>query len=245
MTDVLEDLRLLERILGGETLAAVGDDYGVTRESIRQRVTLAWHELGYEGSPTNVSQSIRAGAKTFEQFARRAAKAKPCAVCGYWILRVTNGDKTKTCSPGCAVAWRKVGVRWALDPEYRKAQQRRISQWVLAHPDKVPDYQVRYAQKILNGEPTGTHGRWRVPGSGTEVLVRLNPTVAPPLPPYAGPDKAKRKAHMRERYRTDPVYREKVKARSRRFEETHREERRAYRRARYLREKAERNGQGD
>lgn len=161
---------LLERYLAGETLAAIGETEGLTRERVRQLIA----EVDEKAAPK--TQKIRQQEKVFLNFVERVKEVVPCTICGYWVLRRTRGKLTDnpTCSPRCAEDWRI--ARYHLSEKVRTQIQRSAANWVVNHPThpSVTKERLTYSQKILAGEPIQSNGRWTIPGSqAAEVVKRL------------------------------------------------------------------------
>jgi hypothetical protein len=150
----------------GATLQEIGDRYGVSREAIR--LVLA----RYGVTRRDGGAHRRISERQVNALVRRLVNAKPCRVCGYWILRTFNG-KERTCSPECSRDWRV--LRYILDPAFREAHSLAVADWMIRHPEGYPPAQVLHAMKVLLGEAGGVGAMWGrryvLPGSRVHQLA--------------------------------------------------------------------------
>lgn len=133
----------------GETLAVIGQRWGVTREWVRQIL-----------EPLISSEdrrAIRAARVAARRAARREARLKPylehavpCAMCQTTVLR---GQPWKyqyaTCSPRCRQAFAL--ARYYVAPEAREAQRLIQARSILRHAEKHGVIQIRHAERVLAG----------------------------------------------------------------------------------------------
>lgn len=170
MTDNERFEQIANRFLDTElTLAAVGREYGLTRERVRQIAAMfdpdGSRRAAHKARVQRIRETKRAAAQ-WRELKRRAKAARPCAVCGSWVLRKAQ----VTCSQECAEAWPT--LRFHLDPVFRARHRARIARWYLAHPGKVTRSQLNWAKKVLAGEPMHqSQGRWTLPGSRPQQLL--------------------------------------------------------------------------
>jgi hypothetical protein len=105
--------RLYQSGLG---LRGVAAHAGITQEGVRQRFL----RMGIRMRTRTETASAKRRARLLWTLVERLRRAEPCPVCGYWILRVSRGPLTRTCSPECALAWGQGGFRYHVDPHLRK-----------------------------------------------------------------------------------------------------------------------------
>lgn len=98
---------MVRAYMGGATMQQVADEFNVTRQRVQQvlaREDIAGREMW----------SARTAAKhedaRLAELLRRTHSAKPCVVCGAWVLR--KPGKTGTCSPNCAEVWKTYPPRF-------------------------------------------------------------------------------------------------------------------------------------
>ena len=151
--------------------------FGLSHERIRQIVD----RLGLPEAKASrdARRAIGEQQLAYEQFVRRAEQARPCVMCGYWVLR----GRGRTCSPACGVAYRTSSVRFAIDEAERSRHRERMARYWLK---KGTETQKRHARRVLKGVAT-QRGRWHLPGSRTaETLRRFCPEKLPPPPGGVG-----------------------------------------------------------
>lgn len=160
-------------LTGKYSQSQLANRFGVSRERVRQILHAdgafrRWREL-------------RDWLPIETEFIARAKQAKPCVLCGCWVLR----KGTLTCSEGCAADWPI--IRYHLDPDYREKHRILAARWTAAHPDKVDLGTLRFAQRILAGEQGSARKGWVQPSSkAAEINVRRNlglPVAGEGLPP--------------------------------------------------------------
>lgn len=155
------------------TYRRLGERYGVSHERVRQIIER--HGLADAKAARTEARSRAERSAALEEFALRASRARPCVICGCWVLR-GNGSG-RTCSPGCGAAYRTSGVRFAIDPIARFRHRRAMARYWLRSGSPA---ERRHGARILAGlvEPKG---RWHLPGSRTaEVIKRACPDKLPP-----------------------------------------------------------------
>ena len=138
---------MLKRVLAGEKLQAVGDDYNLTRERIRQIVT------ALDPQATALGMAVRQEASRIQaevDHAKRLATYPPCFICHGPITQMRRGPhgaKRRTCSPRCSEL--RDTVKYHLGG--REVQRRAQARYHLAHPDQVTNTQLRHAARVLAG----------------------------------------------------------------------------------------------
>lgn len=148
-------------VYGTEALRAIGADYGITGERVRQVLAMLDPEAFQR---RREEKRRRAEAERARLYAERVADNEPCVVCGTF----PDTPRQRTCSPWCAEAWESMAVRRLFDPHQCERHNRVIA---LGHLERE-DGSVRHALNILSGN-VRSHGRWLLPGSKAwEVAVR-------------------------------------------------------------------------
>lgn len=157
---------IAEMYRAGVTLSAMGKEFGVTRERIRQ--ILADH-LGKDGMAAAKEQNIAvhaAAARATREVAqlakllRRIESARPCVVCKSWVLR---GESRSTCSSECARVW-VTGGRLQT-PEGHHAHRLAVARTILREPTTNRPSKVAWAKRMLSDDPPPPNRRFIVPGS--------------------------------------------------------------------------------
>ena len=127
----------------GMTLQQIGDEYGITRERVRQILTAG---LGTNFvSVARKARERREAERSEKELAKRRKKARPCIVCGGPVLRHASGRyPTVTCSTECATEYRTNRYHYA--PEIQEIAQAR---YIIAHPEGQPPSRVAWAKRVI------------------------------------------------------------------------------------------------
>lgn len=145
----------------GRTLEEIGDVHGLTRERVRQIITRT--------DPTMQRLVMR----------RRGARARLLAFVNHGTLPVRRD--CPTCGIGfeapihqtfCSPLHRDIhfALRFQVDEVRRQKQYEKVARWALEHPEKVTEYQLRHARRVLDGTVGEEQGhrlgtRYLIPGS--------------------------------------------------------------------------------
>jgi hypothetical protein len=145
-----------------DTLQDIGDDYGVTRERIRQILPVGVKQA------KKLNQEARRRSDAFNAACQRAIDNNlVCVVCSSWILRrASGGVHTITCSPECAEAW----LHLRTFDEFDKHRQQ-MARTYLANSEKYPRQQ-EWAKAMLGPNPPPRNRRWVRPGSARAEAIR-------------------------------------------------------------------------
>jgi transposase-like protein len=140
----------------GSTMREVAEHFGISAERVR-KVIRRWGKDDAVTTSLEARQAARAAARA------PAAEANPgtCPVCG----RPKAKEAWRTCHlpppPGqaetCGKVWER--TRRTLDPEAALRHDRNVAEWVLRNQDTVPDYRLRWAQRILGLPVTPKQGQ--------------------------------------------------------------------------------------
>jgi hypothetical protein len=157
------------------TYRSLGRRFGISHEGVRLIVI----RIGLEGARSSrreLQQEIDR-ERLHQRFAASATEARPCVVCGSWVLR--GRGASRTCSSCCAEAYRTSSVRNVVDQGEWLKHRASIARYLLRKGTPV---QKRHARRVLSGR-AAVVGRWHVPGStAAEVVGRLCPEKLPPAP---------------------------------------------------------------
>lgn len=105
------------------------------------------------------------------ELTRRLIAARPCCVCGSWVLR---GEGYRiTCSSECAIDWGI--IRYHLDSEQRHSHQILIANWLLRN--STDPIKLRYARRFISGESKFV-GRWVLSPRVAAILKKHGHPVA-------------------------------------------------------------------
>ncbi len=165
----VRELAMLASILEGKTLQEVSEEFGVTRERIRQIVT------AQDPQAVKKSNALRRERRQEQRLRQREADLATnpeCAICWGPILRKLvgpRGGKYPTCSPSCA-RLREI-VQYHLWDDVKLTHQRSMAKWHLAHPDKSTGASLSYSIRVLAGT---TKRRQQRPVTSVRVQTALN-----------------------------------------------------------------------
>jgi hypothetical protein len=140
------------------TYTAVAEEYGVSRERIRQIVP-----QGLEKSRTAERSRTRLELRLAARAQRALAEDLRCDTCGSWILR----RSTSTCSRECREALDI--LRTFDDPDEHR---RSMAQTYLNNPDRYSDVNVEWAKRMLGPNPPEKNRTFLVPGSKRAELIK-------------------------------------------------------------------------
>ncbi len=150
---------VVKRIMNGERQQAIARDLGITMERLRQ---ILYKEIGRAG----VQDAIRAHAHHPREAPRMSRPTGVCIVC----LRPT--ERRKTCGKQCYSDYLYIYHR--VDPERHAENRRRYARWVIENPEKSGPARVRYAQRLLAGEPLAKRCTFYMKGSkASEIWDRV------------------------------------------------------------------------
>lgn len=142
----------------GETLEQIGARFGITRERVRQGIAYSrprW-EIQLVKRLHRARTRTRAAAR---DLAARIEAGTICYVCGHLSLRSANPrNGLAMCSSECTRIY--IALRFHTNLEYREKFRRAAASWHISHPDRVPEWTVRQAEKVLAGEPVNSQGTW-------------------------------------------------------------------------------------
>lgn len=155
---------LAERWMWGETLQEIADEFGVSKERIRQLIQRYLAATGT--SPEEIRRAKKRDRRAatasrdaraiYEELLRRMSAGRHCEICGGYNLR---DKRTKTCSTECA-ALMKTTARYWTSPERHENHRRQVAQSVLRHPDKYSDRTVEHARAVLSDAPPPPNRRY-------------------------------------------------------------------------------------
>lgn len=159
---------IVERRLAGETLQAIADTYGVSRERIRQVVKQV---------DASVPEALRSTAEVRRErseeqelsnkLTRRMEAAlkhdRKCQVCGAWVLR----GNYVNCSPEHTEAWSYLRV---VDNPLE--HRRYMAKTYLDKPERYSESNLDWARRVMSGEVTEGNRRYLIPGSKSAEYIR-------------------------------------------------------------------------
>ena len=145
----------LDRRLQGESLRSIGRSYGLTGERIRQLLEKLDpnHSLKAQRARQRVRQA-QLEAAFEDRVVQSEANGRQCVICYGTIV---GAPSRITCGGRCAKLWTL--CRYQLDEHSRERARRAGARWVVEHPSQVTKYQLRYAQRVLEGT-SERRGRW-------------------------------------------------------------------------------------
>ena len=160
--------QITARVRSGQTYQQVADDYGVTREAIRQVVAKTDRGASKAGRKARKTAREQAQRQAAEQrIAERArhglllAGSAQCRVCLGPIpperLGMFTDRAVKTCSKAHHDLW--VLTRLHLDPAAYTRHRRSQAQGYLDHPERYPASMLAWARRVLD-DPKVAAPRW-------------------------------------------------------------------------------------
>lgn len=174
-----------ERALNGETLQNIANDYGLTRERIRQIVFLHTGRTKRDINEVHMEKIRDMRRKFLCHSAMEIAfqYELTCIVCGAWNIRegksrYLNGAWRKkdvvphflTCSADCTDDFRVIRHRL-----YRRTYMMHQSNHILSNKERYDTYSVSHAERIRDGENVLHPGRWHT-NKGTasyDAVIRV------------------------------------------------------------------------
>lgn len=133
----------------------IADQYGVTREGIRQFLNRKFSGTGRPMGREFRSDLRRAEKAEAESrhLVERKADVQPCVVCYDPVLRKTGGrGANRTCTPKHAKLWSQ--ARFILDPKQKQKQRLSMANSILKYPDNHVKSARMWAQRVIDGEAT-------------------------------------------------------------------------------------------
>lgn len=147
---------IVDRYRAGEGSTSIARSLGMTRQRVDQIVSREAPELMRDRRAAHLTATQR-------EFTNRATVAKPCIICGYWVLR---GPHRITCSKDCATIY--FHMYKLLNPAVYNQQRQGAARRAIRRGEKL-----EWASKVLNGEAPVPSRRFYVPGSRRRRLARL------------------------------------------------------------------------
>jgi DNA-binding phage protein/transposase-like protein/predicted nucleic acid-binding Zn ribbon protein len=152
----------VRRRINGETLQAIGADAGISRERIRQTIRILEPHEPWDAATRALKHQLdeegRVAAEAHEQ--ARREKHGPCPVCGGDL----PAGRPRFCSNDCAHRWSV--LRLHIDDQRRESHRKLMARWAVDNPDLVRDFQLRHAQRVLDGTAEIIEERrWLIEGS--------------------------------------------------------------------------------
>lgn len=155
---------IIERVTADPflTYTAVAEEYGVSRERIRQLVPPL-----LEKQRKASRDQTRRELKLAKRIRRALAENLRCKICDSWILR----GSTVTCSPECQEA--SSILRSFDDPDEHR---RNMAKSYLKNPDRYSPSIIEWSHQMLGPNPPERNRTFLVPGSRrAEVIKKYRP----------------------------------------------------------------------
>lgn len=167
---------MFNAFISGKAVNHVAKEFDVSTS----RVYVIIDGFDPDGSLRKMHRLRLALDRRFEDFRMRAEGARPCKVCGCWVL---TGSRRVTCSKECSEIWRTSSARYILDPDFRDQLREATARYRLADESRHRKGDLAHAKNVLAGAVRQRH-RWHLSGSKASRAVA---TVRPDLlPPAAG-----------------------------------------------------------
>lgn len=141
------------------TLQDVAEHFGVSREYVRQQVQKRAPGMYERRKQAKREESRRRQLTPRQRMMEDNPEAFPCRVCG---TPLPTG-RTAFCCDEHYKVW--FGLRYHLDPKMRQTHKKAVAAWAARNPERVSEYHVRHAEKVLNDEEMAYRGRWLIQGS--------------------------------------------------------------------------------
>jgi hypothetical protein len=178
----IRNIEIVDLWVNGWSYAAIGREYGIGRERVRQIVA---DDSEAKDRKANRARELKEHRRGYvEQIQTQAFLARlqevidqdlHCAACGGWVIRdITSSGDNKTCSPECAEAWSVL----RSFPEVAGDDHRiHMANAILRRPSNYKDSQVEWAQRMIEDAPPPNR-RWVQKGSKrAEILKRYRPEL--------------------------------------------------------------------
>lgn len=150
--------------LGGATMQEIADARGLTRQRIQQMLA----SLGQAGRDVQHQRMLAARAeRDLQRLLQRCREAKPCDVCGAWVLR----RSARTCSKTCADLWRT--ARHRMNDTQYQLHRMALARSVLRHAPHHKWSEIQWARKMLSKNPPAPNRRYEIKGSKASEAAAL------------------------------------------------------------------------
>lgn len=166
-------LKIARRYIESDlTYQDIGDEYGVSRERIRQIIAeVAPNAFDQKRQHAEAEAKAKEAAEFIEACLDAMLYGRICAVCGSWVLRKRA---EVTCSEECSDAWAVLRTLPEIDGgEHRKA----VARAILRHPDQYDDDQIEHAIQVLEGKPPVRRRYLHKGSKRAEVVRRWRPEL--------------------------------------------------------------------
>lgn len=175
-------LEMVNRRCQGEPLRSIGEDFHLTRERVRQ--------ITVKVAPWQPWEAVRRTHEIELDEVRRLKdlvlaelSSRPCDVCGQ-PMNDPNPAR-RFCTSECRKVWERLAYH--TDPLRRAQAKRAQARYIIDNAERLPETQVRFAERILSGEVgTDRDFRWMVEGTtafetAVEAVLKAWP-IADQLP---------------------------------------------------------------
>lgn len=161
--------RIVERRVEGATLQEIANEYGITRERVRQICGARDREHTAKARKAQADKRARRLARDREKYLREVEQSsRACVVC-HAKMHPETPERIRTCGGECAEVWAK--ARYYIDAEQWERHRMSVARSIINHAHKRTDSELAWANKIVSGEAPEPRGRWTVAGSEVERLV--------------------------------------------------------------------------
>jgi len=146
----------------------LGAQEGLTRSRVQQLLAPLLAAAGLTAQDVRRRLLAQAHSEAaLAELLERCASARPCEVCGAWVLR---GGKRVTCSPACAEVWRKAW--WLVSEEEHQRHRLSVARSILRHPEGKKPSQLAWARQMLSDAPPPPNRRYVQPDSWAAAATR-------------------------------------------------------------------------
>jgi hypothetical protein len=134
--------------IAGDTLQAIGDRLGVSREWVRN--------VADRIAPHDPAGAVTTERRRLQQEVASIPPMHACRMCGQRNRTVYCNDDHRDMH---------LSLRWHINADYRTNHTKSIASWVIANADAVNDATLTHAQRRLDGSAQPGQSSWLITGS--------------------------------------------------------------------------------
>jgi hypothetical protein len=150
------------------TLQMLGDEYGLTRERIRQIIALVYPNAASRKRQLQAARDKqRRNQEELEKVRQAREDNQRCVICGDLML---TRRQWRTCSPECSEAYMTIRYLPEISGNRHAVH---VATSIIRHSEKYKNTQIAWAKRVLTADgDVAPNRRYLVPGSKSAETVR-------------------------------------------------------------------------